>query len=489
MTRHEAIVSLGLDVTSLKRGIATFGSDFRHSLNHLAKEWGGAFAVGGVIAGIEKILDKFDQLKDKADSLDVGTDFLQGMQHISSRDAVGGVESFNRAIAELSVRLGAAKDGSKEAIDKFEKLGISMSQIAGSSAEEMFYLIADSISRIPDPAMRTAAAFDILGKSGKGMAGIMSQGSDALRKMVDETSKLDSDSVKALAEAKDRLEDLGNTATVVGGKIVSLFAHEIPKALGEMSVGLDNIRKSWAEESRVKVEAERKIIQDKVDAEIDAEKKITAAKNVAVKMQAKFERGETTAQLKEKADLQLKLADLVFRQMTDQQKMVDLNRKINDDYKNLKGLHEGTSEYMKIEIRLKQNSLEYSKLISEEQRRTASAAKDQADRQERINALKRQLAGQKNSEFMPTLSELAEKGIYQREAQRLQWLEQDAKDAMLFGDKSGFKRDTEEIQSIRDRLSKAGVFNDPNKSIVDELEKLTKPVSEGKGLPVSLPVQ
>ena len=158
MTRHEAMVSLGLDTTSLKSGVKHFASEFRASLNEFSKEWTGALTVGGIIGGIKHIIDKFDDLKDRADNLDIGTDFLQGMQHIASRDAVGGVDAFNKSIAELSVRLGAAKDGSKEAIDKFEKLGISAQKIASSSAEEMFYDIADAIKQIPDPASRTAAA-------------------------------------------------------------------------------------------------------------------------------------------------------------------------------------------------------------------------------------------------------------------------------------------------------------------------------------------
>jgi len=87
---------------------------------------------------------------------------------------------------------------------------------------------------------------------------------------------------------------------------------------------------------------------------------------------------------------------------------------------------------------------------------------------------KRDLSASRNSEFLPTVEELANTGIYQQEAQRLQWLEADAKDAALFGDKRGRANDLAEIQSIRSRLSAAGVYQDPNQGTIDAIDSLSK---------------
>ena len=100
--------------------------------------------------------------------------------------------------------------------------------------------------------------------------------------------------------------------------------------------------------------------------------------------------------------------------------------------------------------------------------------------------LKRNLGQSLQDEFSPTLEELSTTGIYTQEASRALWLQQDIKDAMLWGDKKGQVDDMLELQGIREKLSKAGVYKDPNKGIIDELKRLTDPATVGAGLKVQI---
>lgn len=229
--REEVVVRAGFDNTALASGLRKASS----LVGSFASEASRLIGGGLLLAGMQKVISKFDELKDRADNLSVSTDFLQGMAQISKRDAVGGVETFNRAIAELSVRLGEAKEGGEEAIKKFQKWGITLSDIASMDSEQMFYKIADTIKSIQDPAQRSAAAFDLLGKSGKNMAGVLANGGEQIKTMVDAVDKLNEEQVKALAETQDLLDDAGSRALVWAGKVL-LGVRDIARELGAMKI-------------------------------------------------------------------------------------------------------------------------------------------------------------------------------------------------------------------------------------------------------------
>ncbi len=72
---------------------------------------------------------------------------------------------------------------------------------------------------------------------------------------------------------------------------------------------------------------------------------------------------------------------------------------------------------------------------------------------------------------MPTLDELASRGIYRRDASRLQFLQRDVVLAKQLGNNDFAANEMQQIQTIRDRLSRAGVYQDPNQTIIDELKK------------------
>jgi len=131
---------------------------------------------------------------------------------------------------------------------------------------------------------------------------------------------------------------------------------------------------------------------------------------------------------------------------------------------------------LKIDLTKKHNEiLEEQKRIddslTEKKRKQADLDKQAAERAARLVDLKNNLKSHQGSEFLPTLDELSQTGIYRKDASRLNWLMQDAKDAALWGDKRGRGQDLSEIQSIRSKLSAAGVYEDPNQSLIEEIKK------------------
>lgn len=254
---EEILMRVGMDLASINAKTDELMRRQKTATEHVAGMWkqlGHIISGEVIISSIEKVINKFDDLQDRADNLGVGTDFLQGLSAVSGKNAVGGVETFNKAITELSVRLGDAKDGGEEAIKKFQKYGITITEIKNLNTEEMFYRISDAIAKIQDPAKRSAVSFDLLGRSGKNLTGVLASGSEELKKMSGEITKLDAAHVKQLAEAKDQIEDVKNTALVVGGKILGWIG-DAAKGYGRLSVGIGNLQKSMAEEERQNIKS------------------------------------------------------------------------------------------------------------------------------------------------------------------------------------------------------------------------------------------
>lgn len=422
MNIQEAIVRLGLNTTALESRLQSFKSSFRSQLSGLAKSFGAAFAITSITAGLKSILDKFDDIQDKAENLNISPEFLQGIEYISSQDAIKGVKSFTAAIFELSKKLGDAKNGGAANIDIFQKYGISIQDIASMDAEQMFYKIAETIKGIPDPATRSAAAFELMGDAGVKMVGVLQKGGDALKAMVDQVDKLDAEKVKAIAEAQ---ADLANAwqgisnffSSFIGSALQKLYTlingiKLISKVLGIMAVGWDDFDKAMEESARKQTEAD-------------------------------------------------KAAAIAAREA---KRMLEVKKKEIDDNKTLLQLAAARKkEEAEIVVSLK------------------AAAKAEAERIKSLRDSAGKYLTSKNQEFLPTLDELANSGIYQRDANRLQYLMGDAKESALWGNKDRRKRDLDEIQSIRQKLSKEGVLVDPNQGVIDQIKELSK-----EGMPVDI---
>lgn len=93
-----------------------------------------------------------------------------------------GVETIATAATKADVAFVSASNGSKEAIDKFTSLGLSMAELQKLSPDQRFAAIADAIAKLPTAAERSAAAIKLFGKSGAELLPLFEEGAGALQK-------------------------------------------------------------------------------------------------------------------------------------------------------------------------------------------------------------------------------------------------------------------------------------------------------------------
>lgn len=91
-----------------------------------------------------------------------------------------GLEKSIRLMQRTQVK---ATEGSKAATEALAAVGVSAEQLKGMSPDEQLAAIADGMQKITDPAMRTATAMRIFGKSGASIIPMLAQGSAGLAAM------------------------------------------------------------------------------------------------------------------------------------------------------------------------------------------------------------------------------------------------------------------------------------------------------------------
>lgn len=90
------------------------------------------------------------------------------------------IETFDKGIAKLGVRLGDARNGEEAAAKAFERLGLSVDELEQMSGVEQFLAVADAIAAIPSPSGQASAAVDIFGRSATEMIAVLRRGRDEI---------------------------------------------------------------------------------------------------------------------------------------------------------------------------------------------------------------------------------------------------------------------------------------------------------------------
>jgi hypothetical protein len=127
--------------------------------------------LGGVAAGISfgavinQALQAASALNDTAVKTGISIDALQRLQFAAGLSG-GSLENVSGAVGRMQKALVEAGEGSKQAREALDRLGLSANQILALSPDKQFEAVAVAIASIQDPAARTTAAMDLFGKSG-----------------------------------------------------------------------------------------------------------------------------------------------------------------------------------------------------------------------------------------------------------------------------------------------------------------------------------
>jgi len=200
---------------------------------------GAAVAFKAVQAGVETIagtaneaLKKTAELGDQfftlAQQTGLSVEALSGFKFAAQQSGTS-LESITGAVFKLEANLGAGAEKTREAV---KSLGLSFQTLKSEAPEKAFQQILGAIGDLPNASQRAAAGVAIFGKSFKDVASLAAEGSDGIKKLLDQANDLGIVMSTRTAVAADRFHDgLGAIQAAADGLTQQLGAKLLPAAV------------------------------------------------------------------------------------------------------------------------------------------------------------------------------------------------------------------------------------------------------------------
>lgn len=197
----------------------------------LAGSLGGALAVGGLTALVTGAIDAADNLRDLSQATGITVESLGGLGFAAGQNG-GSLESVASAAGKLNKTLAEAAAGSKDALEPFKLLGISIKDSAGQTkaADVVFAELADKFKTFNDGPEKAALALKLFGKAGAEQIALLNEGGEALRANIEYYKRFSGVTAEVAANA-DQFNDTLGKVNLLSKSLGTNIAAELLPAL------------------------------------------------------------------------------------------------------------------------------------------------------------------------------------------------------------------------------------------------------------------
>ena len=190
----------------------------------------GAGLVTPFLGAAKLFADMGSDLADMSQRTGVSVEALSELGFAAEQSG-SDVETLEGSLKKMQKFLVTAAEGSQEANAALGQLGLSMADLGRLAPEDQFSLIADRLSQIENPALRTAMAMQIFGKSGTKLLPLMQGGAKGIEELRQQARDLgltmsteDAQAAEAFGDKLDALwKVLKRTAFTVGATLAPLL--------------------------------------------------------------------------------------------------------------------------------------------------------------------------------------------------------------------------------------------------------------------------
>ena len=161
---------------------------------NIMKDFGGKAVVAAGIASAAFIalavhqIEVGEQVARMSDEYGVSATALTQYAHAASLAGVS-LEGLGASFKFMQKNIIEAVQGSTQQAEAFKKLGLNARELLNMRPEESFSKIAEALSKVQNPALRTSLALQVMGRAGAQMIPVMKDGAEGLRKAAEEADR------------------------------------------------------------------------------------------------------------------------------------------------------------------------------------------------------------------------------------------------------------------------------------------------------------
>lgn len=192
------LTSLKVDIDLQTAQFERRAAGVKDSVNRIGKEASkasgymralvGAVAAAGFSQLVKNSLDAANRLGDLSTRLGTTVEGLSRLEYaakltgVSSTTLATGLQRMTRRVAE-------AANGTGEAVKALNELGLSASKLNQLRPEQQFEVLADALEKVPSQSDKVRLSMKLLDSEGVSLLQTMSGGSEAIRKMGEESDR------------------------------------------------------------------------------------------------------------------------------------------------------------------------------------------------------------------------------------------------------------------------------------------------------------
>ena len=216
----------------LAGGINAMGKQLQGLGTTVARAGAGITALGGAIVAplagaVSHFLDVGGALDDMSARTGIARSTLGELAFAASQSGAS-LEDVEKSTARMQRTIVEASQGNQTAVDSLKLLGLTAADLQGKLPDEQLEIVTDALAGVQDPAVRTAAAFEILGRSGTKLLPMAGQ----LRALREEAVRLGLAPTEESVKLADALGDtFGTVKDVIGAAMFEIGAAIAPALL------------------------------------------------------------------------------------------------------------------------------------------------------------------------------------------------------------------------------------------------------------------
>ena len=196
---------------SVKSGLENITSAAK-SVSGVLGALGAALSVGALVAAGKEALETADTLAKLAQKTGLSVESLSLLRPIAEQAGTS-LEGLATGLKKLATAMVEAAGGSKEQVETFSRLGVSVTDAAGQlrPTEDVLLDLADAFAAMPDGAEKSALAVKLFGKSGVELIPFLNQGRAGIEELKQKFKELGLEIRGDTARAAEKFNDTLDT--------------------------------------------------------------------------------------------------------------------------------------------------------------------------------------------------------------------------------------------------------------------------------------